>query len=53
MARSGVRIDPSARTHVDAAINDWLDDVIGPAILDDAQGTRPQEEQPSARLPAC
>lgn len=37
MARSGVRIDPSARAHVDAAINDWLGDVIGPAILGDAR----------------
>lgn len=37
MARSGVRIDPSARTHVDAAINDWLDGTIGPAILGDAR----------------
>ena len=36
-ARSGVRIDPSARGHVDAAINDWLGDVIGPAILGDAK----------------
>lgn len=37
MARSGVRIDPSAREHVDAAINDWLQDVIGDAILTDAK----------------
>jgi hypothetical protein len=37
MARSGVRIDPSARTHVDAAINRWLDETIGRAILGDAQ----------------
>jgi hypothetical protein len=38
MARSGVRIDPSARAHVDAAINDWMEDVIGGAILGDARG---------------
>lgn len=37
MARSGVRIDPSARTHVDAAINDWLESAIGDAILGDAR----------------
>jgi hypothetical protein len=37
MARSGVRIDPSARTHVDAAIGDWLEHVIGRDILGDAQ----------------
>lgn len=37
MARSGVRIDPSARGHVDAAINDWMQDVIGDAILGDAK----------------
>jgi hypothetical protein len=37
MARSRIRIDPSARTHVDAAINRWLDESIGRAILCDAQ----------------
>jgi hypothetical protein len=37
MARSGVRIDPSARAHVDAAINDWLEHTIGDAILSDAR----------------
>ena len=37
MARSGVRIDPSARTHVDAAVSDWLENTIGAAILGDAQ----------------
>ncbi|MBD9700648.1 HK97 gp10 family phage protein [Streptomyces sp. ID01-12c] len=37
MARSGVRIDPTARVHVDAAINDWLEDTIGDAILSDAR----------------
>jgi hypothetical protein len=37
MARSGVRIDPSARAHVDAAINDWMEGVLGDAILNDAQ----------------
>lgn len=31
------RIDPSARAHLDAAINQWLGDVIGPAIRDDAK----------------
>lgn len=42
MARSGVRIDPSARAHVDAAINDWLQDVIGDAILSDARNLVPK-----------
>ena len=42
MARSGVRIDPSARAHVDAAINDWLSDTIGPAILGDARSLVPK-----------
>jgi hypothetical protein len=37
MARSGVRIDPGARAHVDQAINDWLGGAIGDAILSDAQ----------------
>jgi hypothetical protein len=37
MARSRIRIDPSARTHVDAAINRWLEESIGRAILGDAQ----------------
>lgn len=37
MARSGMRIDPSAREHVDAAINDWLENTIGDAILSDAR----------------
>lgn len=37
MARSRLRIDPSARVHVDAAINDWLQDTIGGAILSDAR----------------
>ncbi|WP_326779722.1 hypothetical protein OG481_02170 [Streptomyces longwoodensis] len=37
MARSGVRIDPSARAHVNAAINEWLEDTIGAAILGDAR----------------
>lgn len=37
MARSGVRIDPSARAHVDQAINDWMESVLGDAILNDAQ----------------
>jgi hypothetical protein len=42
MAPSGVRIDPSARTHVDAAINDWLGNVIGRDILGDAQNFVPK-----------
>lgn len=37
MARSGVRIDPSAREHVDEAINHWLENTIGDAILTDAK----------------
>jgi hypothetical protein len=37
MAARGVRIDPSARQHVDAAIEHWLDAVIGDRILTDAQ----------------
>lgn len=37
MTRSGVRIDPSARTHVDAAINEWMQNTIGDAILSDAK----------------
>lgn len=37
MARSRLRIDPSARAHVDAAINDWLENTIGGAILSDAR----------------
>jgi hypothetical protein len=43
MARSGVRIDPSGRAHVDAAINDWLQDVIGDAILSDAKDFVPKQ----------
>lgn len=42
MARSGVRIDSSARAHVDAAINDWLQDTIGGAILADARNLVPK-----------
>lgn len=42
MARSGVRIDPSARAHVDAAINDWLENTIGDAILGDAKALVPK-----------
>jgi hypothetical protein len=37
MAARGARIDPSASAHVDEAIGDWLGDVIGPAIRDDAK----------------
>jgi len=37
MTRSGVRIDPAGRAHVDAAINAWMQDVIGDAILSDAK----------------
>lgn len=36
MAR-GARIDPSASTHVDEAIETWLGERIGPAIRDDAK----------------
>lgn len=43
MARSRVRIDPSARAHVDAAINDWLDQTIGSAILSDARTLVPKK----------
>lgn len=42
MARSGLRIDPSARAHVDAAINTWLENTIGDAILTDAQHLVPK-----------
>ncbi len=42
MARSGVRIDPSARAHVDAAINDWMENTIGRAILGDARDFVPK-----------
>jgi hypothetical protein len=42
MARSGLRIDPSARRHVDAAINTWLEDTIGARILTDAQHLVPK-----------
>lgn len=42
MARSRMRIDSSARTHVDAAINRWLDETIGRAILSDAQEMAPK-----------
>lgn len=42
MARSGVRIDPSAREHVDAAIGDWLENTIGSAILSDARNYVPK-----------
>lgn len=37
MAARGARIDPSASANVDDAISDWLGDVIGPAIRDDAK----------------
>jgi hypothetical protein len=43
MAARGVRIDPSAKAHVDAAIEHWLDDVIGKAILQDAQRLVPKK----------
>jgi hypothetical protein len=32
-----MRLDPSAREHVDAAVNDWMQNVIGRDILADAQ----------------
>lgn len=37
-----VRLDPSARVHVDAAVNDWLEHTIGRAILNDAQHLVPK-----------
>jgi len=37
MAARATRIDPAATQHVDEAINAWLDDIIGPAIRDDAK----------------
>lgn len=37
MAARGVRLDPSARVHVDAAIEHWLEHVIGDRILGDAK----------------
>jgi hypothetical protein len=43
MARSGVRIDPSGRARVDAAINEWMEDVIGGAILGDAKDYVPKK----------
>lgn len=43
MARSRLRIDPSARAHVDAAINDWLENTIGGAILSDARQYVPKQ----------
>lgn len=36
MAARSTRLDPSATAHLDGAINEWLGDVIGPAILRDA-----------------
>ncbi|MFI2761397.1 hypothetical protein ACH5A3_21385 [Streptomyces echinatus] len=39
---SGVRIDPSARAHVDAAVSDWLENTIGVAILSDARSLVPK-----------
>jgi hypothetical protein len=42
MARSGVRIDPGGRAHVDVAINDWMQNVIGDAILSDAKDFVPK-----------
>lgn len=43
MARSGVRIDPSARAHVDDAIGDWLENTIGRDILADARAFVPKQ----------
>lgn len=42
MARSRMRIDPSAGAHIDAAINDWLEHAIGSAILGDARNFVPK-----------
>lgn len=43
MAARAMRIDPSAREHVDAAIDRWLEHTIGKAILDDAQLAVPKK----------
>lgn len=43
MAARGTRLDPSAKAHVDEAINAWLDDAIGPAIRDDAKAIVPKQ----------
>lgn len=43
MARSRLRIDPSARAHVDAAIGDWLENTIGRDILADARALVPKQ----------
>jgi hypothetical protein len=37
-----MRLDPSARTHVDAAVNDWLENTIGRDILGDARSLAPK-----------
>lgn len=43
MAARALRIDPSARRHVDAAIDRWLEHDIGKAILNDAQLLAPKD----------
>lgn len=43
MAARATRIDPSGRTHVDAAINRWMEEEIGAAILMDAQYLVPKK----------
>lgn len=43
MAARGARIDPSAQTHLDEAIEDWLENTIGAAILGDARAYVPKK----------
>lgn len=43
MAARSTKLDPTAKVHVDEAINGWLDDIIGPAILDDAKARVPKK----------
>jgi hypothetical protein len=37
MATRGMKLDPSARTHLDGAINDWLEHGIGAPMVTDAK----------------
>lgn len=39
MAARGVRLDPSAKAHVDAAINEWLARDIGDPMVTEAKAT--------------
>lgn len=43
MAARGARIDPSARQHVDAAINRWMEEDIGRPMLADAKHVVPKK----------